>query len=60
MNAPNALMLSILRDCLFGLTAYLWVAQRRIDYNETPLNAQLVQDAQQMSQALRIKINLLQ
>jgi len=56
----DILSLLILKMSLFDLTNYLLVAERRLKYNEAPLNPQLVWDAQVLSKAIRIKIRLLQ
>lgn len=50
----------ILKDSLLILTKYLTVAQRRIEQSEALLNPQTVQDAQQLSELLKIKIHQLQ
>jgi hypothetical protein len=60
MTNSQALILPVLKERLFNLTVWLSVAYTRIENDEIPLHPQIVQDVEEMTKLLKLKIGQLQ
>jgi hypothetical protein len=60
MTTSQALILPVLEERLFNLTAWLLVAHTRTENDEIPSHPQIVQNVEEMTKLLRLKIGQLQ